>query len=182
MEKIKVKRNDLVSILKKNREKHVNEYKEAVRQFRLRAVVALKKELDKAQNGKKFETNLSMSRPTSHEKDYDLAIRMLEMTVEDVIVVDYHDFNNFVNDEWSWKPSFNNSAYGFSGTSGTAGSSGTSGTSGFRYVSEETGEEETVTVTFSGDELYELGTVGSVDPTYTAMTFGTSGFSGESHT
>jgi hypothetical protein len=166
MEKVKVKTSGLIEVLKGNRQKHVEEYKEAVRQFRMRSVAALKRELEKAINGKKFETNLCMTRPVSHEKDYDLVIKMLELSVDDVTILDQHDFNQFVNDEWSWKPSFSSStAYysgscGTSGYSGVSGTSGTSGTSGFKYVPERTEEAEEVeesyiTVVFSGDELYE---------------------------
>lgn len=162
MEKVKVRTAGLVEVLKANRQKHVEEYKEAVRQFRMRACEALKRELEKAINGKKFETNLGMTRPVSHEKDYDLVIRMLELSVDEITILDPSDFNQFVNDEWSWKPSFRSSTTyyggysGTSGASGTSGSSGTSGTSGFKYVSEEAKETESyITVVFSGDELYD---------------------------
>jgi hypothetical protein len=162
MERLKVKTADLVKVLKENRQKHVNEYKEAVRQFRLRAAEALKRELDKCVSGKKFETNLGMTRPTSHEKDYDLVIKMLEMSVEDVTILDHNEFNQFVMDEWSWKPNFRSSTtyYGSSGscgTSGSSGSSGTSGTSGIKYVDETKDDptEEYITIKFSEDELYD---------------------------
>lgn len=171
MEKLKVKTADLVKVLKENRQKHVLEYKEAVRQYRLRAAEALTRELDKCTSGKKFETNLNMGRPASHEKDYDLIIRMLQMSVEEITVLDHHEFNQFVLDEWSWKPGFQSSSYGASGSYGTSGStgysgsSGTSGTSGIKYVDkdEPTKPEKFITVNFSGDELYEepAGNTGS---------------------
>jgi len=162
MENLRLKTAGLVEVLKANRQKHVEEYKEAVRQFRMRACEALKRELEKAINGKRFETNLGMTRPVSHEKDYDLVIRMLELSVDDITILDPSDFNQFVNDEWSWKPSFRSSTTYYSGCSGPSGASGTSefsgtsGTSGFKYVSEEAKEPESyITVVFSGDELYD---------------------------
>jgi len=187
MERLKVKTSDLIKVLKANRKKHIIEYKEAVRQYRLRAVEALKRELDKAINGKSFTTNISMTRPTSHEKDYDLIIKMLEMSVEEITILDHHEFNQFVMDEWSWKPNFRASTTyygmsgtsGFSGSSGTSGASGTSGTSGISYKSEdiEDESEEFITVTFSGDELYEPEFLSSAT-TENLGKSGSSGFSG----
>jgi hypothetical protein len=44
--------------------------------------------------------------PVSYEDSYKRAIRMLELSVDDIIEVEEDVFNQLVLDEWSWKRSF----------------------------------------------------------------------------
>lgn len=50
MDKIRMKKDELLSILKENRKKHKQEYKEAIRAFRLKAVDTFNREFEKATN------------------------------------------------------------------------------------------------------------------------------------
>jgi hypothetical protein len=162
MENIKVKTSELLEVLKTNRQKHKEEYKESIRAYRVKAAELLNRELQKAIAGKKFETSIPLTKPASHEKDYDLIIKMMEMTIDDTVSLTHNEFNQFANDEWSWKPNFLSTYYGhgtsgYSGTSGSSGTAGTSGTSGFAYkpyVDTETdGVDVFVTVNFAEDEV-----------------------------
>lgn len=51
--------------------------------------------------------------PQTYENSYVRAIRMLELSAEDIIEVDELTFNQLVLDEWQWKHSFSasNTAY-----------------------------------------------------------------------
>jgi hypothetical protein len=44
--------------------------------------------------------------PTSYADSYTRAIRMLELSVEEVIEIDATTFNQLVLDEWQWKQQF----------------------------------------------------------------------------
>jgi hypothetical protein len=46
-------------------------------------------------------------------KDYDRVIRMLEMTVDEIITIGAVEFQQYVMDDWTWKEQFtaSNSAY-----------------------------------------------------------------------
>lgn len=142
MEKIKVNKQEILTIIKENRKRHKKEFTESIKAYRVKVADLMAKELQKVVSGEKFETYFNVSKPTSHEKDYDLIIKMLEMSVDDFIEIDPNEFNQFVNDDWNWKSSFrathfSNSTYfgmtSISGTSGSAGTTGISGTSGYSY-------------------------------------------------
>lgn len=133
MESVKVKRLEVLEIIKANREKHKKDYLVAIKAYRVKVVDLLSKELEKAKTGKDFSLSIDASKPHSYLKDYDLAIKMLEMSVYEIIELKLGEFNQLVNDQWSWQSSFkmsyvSNSAYfGFTGTQGSSGSQGTQG-------------------------------------------------------
>jgi hypothetical protein len=136
MENIKVNKQELLGIIKENREKHKKEFVEAIQAYRVNAADTMKKELEKIISGEKFQTFFNLQKPESHEKEYDVAIKMLEMSVDDIVEISYNEFNELVNDEWDWKRNFrssymSNSYYvgtddvsAFSGITGASGSVG----------------------------------------------------------
>lgn len=148
MENIRVSKQELLTIVKQNREKHKAEYLESIKAYRVKAADLLNQELEKIVNGEKFQIRFDLVKPESHEKEYDLAIKMLEMSVDNVIEISEQEFNELINDEWNWKYSFktsylSNSTYIGVNTYGTSGTSGPNGASGL------TGR----TVNFADDEI-----------------------------
>lgn len=115
MEKVKVTRNELLTNINQNRTKHKEEYDEALSGWQEQIVVAFDEARDRVRQGD--YSNLSpasgLPKPQHHLKDYDLAIRMLTMSVDEHIEIEMHDFNQYVMDEWSWKAGFalTNSSY-----------------------------------------------------------------------
>lgn len=142
MENIRVSKQELLKVVRENREKHKTEYLEAIKAYRVKAADLLNQELQKIVSGDKFQVRFDLVKPESHEKEYDLAIKMLEMSVDETIEISQQEFNELVNDEWNWKYSFNTAYFsnrtyvglhtisGSTGTSGPAGDMGISGTSG----------------------------------------------------
>ena len=128
MKTVRVNKKELLEILCENRKKHKEQYKESIKAFRVKAADLLNKELQKIIAGKKFETYFDLQKPISHEKDYDLVIKMVEMSVDDILELEQSEFNQLVNDEWTWKSSFRLSVYSNYSYSGSSGISGTSGT------------------------------------------------------
>jgi hypothetical protein len=117
MHSVKIKRDELLSIVRENKEKHIKEFNEAVDNFK-RAVVKITEEnLMLANTGdlaEIFAKSKSMPvRPVSYESSYTRAIRMLELSVDTEIELALHDFDQLVQDEWQWKASFttSNSTY-----------------------------------------------------------------------
>jgi hypothetical protein len=103
MENIKTNKAELLEIVKTNCAKHKEEYLDAIKAYRVKAADLLTKELQKIVTGEKFEIGFNLVKPVSHEKEYDLTIKMLEMSVEDVVEITQYEFNEMVNDEWGWK-------------------------------------------------------------------------------
>lgn len=151
MKTVRVNKTDLLEILCENRKKHKEQYKESIKSFRVKSADLLNKELQKIIAGKKFEVHFDLQKPTSHEKDYDLVIKMVEMSVDDIIELEQHEFNQLVNDEWTWKSSFKMTYYSNYSYTGVSGISGTSGTSG--GCSSTTGSSGNfIPITFPDDE------------------------------
>jgi hypothetical protein len=127
MNKIIVRKDELLEKLKKNKEKHVGEYKEAIRGYRVKCAELLDKELQLVESGEEFTLGFNVTKPRSYEEDYIRVIEMLEMSIEDVVELDHTEFANYVMDNWAWKQSFSasNSSYrGYSGYSGYSSSHG----------------------------------------------------------
>jgi hypothetical protein len=110
---VKVRRGELLEVLRKNRERHIRDYKAACAGYReqalkrideifhdLRAkITGLKDGQTIAVVGLQFGLNV----PQSHEKAYDQIIRMMEMSVDDEITLTCSQFACFVMDDWDWK-------------------------------------------------------------------------------
>lgn len=113
---VDVRAEDLLAALKTNREKHEADYIEAEKGYRAKCVVELEKlvaEARKAGPGANVDTAVHLARPKSHTKDYDRAIRMLEMCTNKELKITDGQFAQYVLDDWSWKGEFvgTNSAY-----------------------------------------------------------------------
>jgi hypothetical protein len=116
MNAIKMKREELLFIVRANKEKHVTEFIESVEDFKLLVlkVANANAKLAKTADLEKFkEIKHVPTAPRSYEDSYRRAIRMLELSVEDIIEIEEDVFNQLVLDEWNWKTSFmaSNSMY-----------------------------------------------------------------------
>lgn len=116
MRRVKLNRDELLKIVRENQIKHVSDYTEAVNDYKLLVLKIANENLDLARTGdldKIKESKNLPNAPHSYEADYTRAIRMLELSVEDVIELDDTIFNQLVLDEWHWKLAFtvSNSTY-----------------------------------------------------------------------
>ena len=116
MNAITVKKEELLKVLRENREKHRTIFLEAQDGYRTAAIAELDAILAEARAGKKIRRQVTLIEPMDQTRDYDRAIRMLEMAVTDEIVLEEHDFQCFVLDEWTWKKQFNTSNWNYSDT------------------------------------------------------------------
>lgn len=106
---ITVARTELLAALKSNREKHVAEYKEAESAFREAAIAKLKESMAAIEvhgEDPRKHMMLNLDIPQSHQRDYDIAIRMLEMSRDETIIIDETKYLQYVEDDWGWKASF----------------------------------------------------------------------------
>lgn len=108
MDKIKVAKVDLLNHLKTNREKHIEEYTQAMTTWREQVLAALHDETDRVEGGQ--EPNITflhkLTKPVSFEKSYDEAISMLEWETEDFVEIDQQEHQQWVMDNWGWKGQF----------------------------------------------------------------------------
>ena len=119
MDYVKVNKDDLIKILKENRDKHIYMYKDAFAGYRTKLIAKLKKAMKLAIEYKEYITVISMPapKPINHESDYNLAIGMLNMHVEENIKISNDQYRNFILDDWSWKGTFTSSTSSYSSSS-----------------------------------------------------------------
>jgi hypothetical protein len=116
MDNTKINREKLLTIVRDNLVKHQNEFKESLVDFAKAMTVIAEKnkrislknlKLVKADVNSKLEQPVGyLAAPRSYETEYNRAIRMLELSVDENIVVEQDVFNQLVLDEWSWKQLF----------------------------------------------------------------------------
>ena len=113
MRKVTIKQDDLLEILRENRETHKTDYEDAYKGYLETCKEKLQELLDGFENGE-FETvHWTEFPPQSQVKDYDRVIRMLELSVDDEIELTAEEFANYVQDDWHWKEAWalTNSSY-----------------------------------------------------------------------
>lgn len=112
MHDVKVNRTELLDIVRKNKEKHIAEFNEAVSDY-LEVVIKITGEnlgLAETRNFDQLAKIKSIpAPPTSYESSYARSIRMLELSVDEIVELDEHTFNQLVLDEWQWKQMFTTS-------------------------------------------------------------------------
>lgn len=127
MREVKLKRDDLLTKLKENREKHVAEYRVALAGYRAQAITAVHRtcdnlmaKLNQLQLGDAVPLppiTFDLELPENHERDYDQVITMVAMSVDDVLTLRSDEFACYVMDRWDWKDRFRitSTKYGFVG-------------------------------------------------------------------
>jgi len=116
-----IPKDELLQVIRDNREKHIEDYEDAVLGWLSKTTMALNNRasvfedaLRLCQDGKKVDIQSMkvdrglerLKKPTSYLLDYDRAIKMIELHVEDYIEIDDKEFSILVLDEWGWKSEF----------------------------------------------------------------------------
>ena len=109
--KVTVKKDELLAALRTNRANHVTTFEEAKVGYtlKLRAHFLAQLELLNFSPDKLDEVKRSVTfaEPIDRRKDYDLVIKMLEMSTADEISVSQTQFSQYVMDDWSWSRDVN---------------------------------------------------------------------------
>lgn len=103
MNSVKVKRSELLTRIKANRDAHRDLFLKAQEGYREAMIEELDRMLKDAQSGKPIRRSVSMMEPQDHTKDYDRVIDMLEMSQDDIVEIQEHEFDQYVRDNWAWK-------------------------------------------------------------------------------
>lgn len=131
---VEVDRKNLVVKLKDNKKKHIDEYNEAIANYKQlalekleagykKAKVSLDKQVDllRVKINQFDESSPDMGRgflqlvdaitvdmpvPRNYTEEYDAAIAIAEADVNETLELSYAEFTCFYRDKWSWKTSF----------------------------------------------------------------------------
>lgn len=107
MDKVRVKKDDLITALKINRDAHEDMFVEAHAAW-VEDTISVHKARIKSlkETGKSGAAPAFGTEPVSQVKSYDRAVAMLTMSVDDVIELSEQEFTQYVLDEWMWTSSF----------------------------------------------------------------------------
>lgn len=106
MKTVRVNKHELIELLKKNRNKHEQEYKEAFKGYIKISIEKLEESLEQFKAGKLTELKWREAPPRDNTKDYDRVLEMLKLSVDNEIELTNDEFSNYVQDDWSWKDSW----------------------------------------------------------------------------
>lgn len=118
MNQVKVKRDDLLAVVKTNRERHIAEYEQSVVGYKReaideieRAMAAMKRQVSELREGEVVRLGavcFNLVVPENHSGDYDRVIKMLEMCVDEQLEVNEREFSKYAMDVWDWTEDFRN--------------------------------------------------------------------------
>lgn len=103
---IKVNKMELVDILRKNREIHASIYQTAIEKYRELSLTWFNNAVDVLKAGGEPPRTLPYPIPEEHTEDFDRAIKMMQMDVNDELDLEEHEFRQYVDNEWGWARSF----------------------------------------------------------------------------
>lgn len=104
--KVTIKKTELLDVLKSNRSQHKKDFDEAWDGFKVEVEKKLVENLDLLRTTGKPILGIALTVPSDHSKEYDVVIRMLEMSTADEIMVSQSQFTQYVMDDWNWKAGF----------------------------------------------------------------------------
>lgn len=118
MQTIKVKKTDLIDVLKRNLSEHRDAFLEAQKKYREVVIQTLDQELARVRNGEPFVMArlTCLVQPTDHTEDYKRVIGMLEMDISETVDLSGSEYACYVDDNWGWMGQFANevTSYGVS--------------------------------------------------------------------
>jgi hypothetical protein len=100
---VPVKKDELLGILRSNRDRHSEKYEKARAGWRKAMERELHELLDKVDNGLIIGVQLANIPPEDHTGDYNDAIDMLEMSIDNEVMLSQAQFRCYVKDKWGWQ-------------------------------------------------------------------------------
>jgi plasmid stability protein len=112
MEKITVKKSDLLEKLEANMADHRQIFEEALAGWERETIAELAVRTREIRAGKKRTVTIHKAIPIDHTADYLRAIEMVKMAVGETVTLTEDDFAQYVMDDWGWQRQFVNNSYG----------------------------------------------------------------------
>ncbi len=105
LDKVKVLKDELLGIMKKNREQHAIDVKELMLSRHNEVKAYFSQMLEKMQSDPEFQPSESINFPVpvDNTASYDRAIKMVEMSIDQEVELTEHQFDKLVMDNWEWK-------------------------------------------------------------------------------
>lgn len=105
MDTITVDKEQLLTTMRENRERHREIFIKAQEGYREQAIKKLDRRLAAARQGR-VDLTFSLPAPQDFTEEYDTAIGMLEWEQEGTVELTQRDFERYVLDKWDWARQF----------------------------------------------------------------------------
>jgi|SRR6516165_205015 len=102
MNTVKVKREELLTKVRSNRDAHRTLFLKAQEGYRKLVIEELDRMLADAKAGGPIARSINLVEPSDHTEDYDRVLAMLEMSVDDTVILGAEEFSQYVLDRWTW--------------------------------------------------------------------------------
>lgn len=118
MKDIRVKKDALIAILKKNRAAHGAASKQAFEDYKIVVSKQVTELLERTRAGERVGWHViaTLDVPMDHTSDYDRVLAMLDMDENEEILLSETDFRVYVQDDWGWKDNWSHSNKRYSDT------------------------------------------------------------------
>lgn len=103
---VKVNKSELITALRNNQDRHRATYQQALANWQVKVIKALTDAASDAQARRVFKVDFDLPKPVSYSDEYERAIGMLKMHVEDTIELDLAEYRQYIQDDWGWKHHF----------------------------------------------------------------------------
>jgi hypothetical protein len=103
MKTVKLDKDKLLELVKKNRAGHFTAFEKAFAGYRQECIEVLELNLRGLRENKGHIVRFMENPPEDHTSDYDRLILMLEMSVDQIVELDARTFAQYAQDDWDWK-------------------------------------------------------------------------------
>ena len=107
---VNVNRLKMIESIKAGLALHTATYNEALADFREYALIEANKFRDAIEAGDYSKPGINLIQPVSHIKDYEEAIEIFTMSVDENINIDLDAFKAYFKNEWNWSRQFESTA------------------------------------------------------------------------
>ena len=131
MEKVKVKKDELLAKLQENFEKWKALHIRAMEAYWKAVDSALRKARTRAnKKDRAWGNGVFLTPPDDHENTFKTAIKMVEMSCDEVIEITEEEFSSYILNKWGWRRDYITRASCYLGVRGSTGPTGPSGADG----------------------------------------------------
>ncbi len=104
MNSVKINKKELLQIVRNNREESAKEYSEANQEYERLMIENLGEAINEIKtNGRIKDADIYLVPPIDSSSCYDKIIKMLEISVDDVIELTHEQFSEYVLDNLPWR-------------------------------------------------------------------------------
>lgn len=109
MKEVVIDKDRLIQIVKDNQKDHEAKFEEAWGSWRDRMIDNFEEHLRRLKDRKQptqVKINVNLVQPENHSDDYERALKMLQLHMEDTVTLDEQDFAELVQNDWGWERAF----------------------------------------------------------------------------